>query len=43
MTIINNPIVIPKRLLEAGFRYKKDQIDDAIKTSLSELNKNKKQ
>jgi uncharacterized protein (TIGR01777 family) len=41
MTVINNPIVIPKRLLEAGFRYKKDQIDHAINDSLEEINKNK--
>lgn len=31
MSIINNPIVIPQRLLEAGFTYEYDQIHDALK------------
>lgn len=30
MSIINNPIVIPQRLLEAGFEYQYDQIHEAL-------------
>jgi len=36
MTVINNPIVIPKQLLQAGFKYKYDQIDDALEQIINE-------
>lgn len=42
MTVINNPIVIPKRLLEAGFSYQKDQIEQAISSSLETITRNNK-
>ncbi|MDA3819637.1 MAG: TIGR01777 family oxidoreductase [Candidatus Delongbacteria bacterium] len=41
MNLINNPIVIPKKLLEAGFKYKYDQIEDALEDCLKKIkNKN---
>jgi len=30
MTVINNPIVIPKQLLQTGYNYEYDQINDAL-------------
>lgn len=36
MSVINNPFVIPKRLLEAGFVFKYDQIEDALKQVFNE-------
>jgi uncharacterized protein len=41
MHLINNPIVIPKGLLEAGFKYKYDQIEDALEDCLNKINKKK--
>lgn len=41
MSLINNPIVIPKGLLEAGFRYKYDQIEDALASCIKKIEKQK--
>lgn len=37
MHLINNPIIIPKKLLEAGFKYKYDQIEDALEDCLKKI------
>jgi uncharacterized protein (TIGR01777 family) len=36
MTVINNPIVIPKQLLQAGYKYEYDQINEALEQIISE-------
>ncbi len=37
MHLINNPIVIPKKLLETGFKYKYDQIEDALEDCIKKI------
>lgn len=38
MSVISSPVVIPKRLLGLNFKFEKDKIEDAIKSSINNMN-----